>query len=161
MAVEAGSLTIVNLRDGGSLKLRFPAEINTDDRTNWNSYDVAGGLKPLSFANVEPQNISFDDLVLDNSIIQESVEPTIEKLRGWMRPRSERDGSPPQLQIATVGWSQRAVLTSLQVRREFFTPAGTCIRAYLQISFEEISDPTRGVGGVRSRNSLSGRTTIR
>jgi hypothetical protein len=160
MATDAGNLTIINLRGGGAVKLQFPEEITSEDRANWNGADVANALKPLLFANVEPQKISISDLCIDNTRTNESVEPQIAKLRSWMRA-GERDSSPPPLQIITVGFQQRVVLTELRARRQFFTPVGVCVRVYLTMTFEELQSagvqmevtPQR-----RSGNSLSGRT---
>lgn len=162
MSTENGNVTIINLRDGGSMKFQFPKNIKSDDRTNWESADVANGLKPLFYANSEPQRILFDDLCIDNSHTNESVEPTIIKLRSWMRS-DDRNSSPPTLQIVTSGFNQRVVLTELSIKRDFFTPAGICIRVYLSMKFEEI--PSNGMGidvtpQRRSRNSLSGRTLV-
>ena len=161
MANDAGNITIINLRDGGSVKLQFPEDITSDDRANWNGADVANALKPLLFANAEPQKVSFSDLCIDNTTKNnESVEPTIAKIRSWMRA-GERDSSPPPLQIVTVGFQQRVVLTELNTKRQFFTPEGVCIRVYLTMSFQELKSvglqmdvtPKR-----RSGNSLSGKT---
>lgn len=137
MAVEAGNLTIINLRGGGIIKLQFPKEIGTDDRSNYEAADVASDLKPLSFANAEPRRIVLDELVLDNTRTNASVEPTILTLRSWMRPKTG-EGSPPELQIVTVDFSQKCVLTELSAKRTFFTKPGVCIRAYLQLSFDEL-----------------------
>lgn len=161
MANEAGNVTIINLRDGGSLKLQFPEEIGSEDRANWNGVDVANILKPLLFANTEPQKLTLQNLVIDNSTKGNgSVEPSIAALRSWMRAK-EGESSPPPLQVITGGFQQRVVLTELNARREFFTPEGICIRVYLNLTFEELKTvglqidvtPNR-----RSGNSLSGRT---
>lgn len=160
MANEAGNLTIINLRDGGSIKLQFPEEIRTEDRTNWESPGVANALKPLLFANVEPQKIDIQDLCIDNTTkSNESVEPTIAKLRSWMR--SGERSSPPVLQLVTVGFQQKVVLTELQARRQFFTAQGVCIRVYLSMTFEELKSSGLQLDvtpQTRSGNSLSGRT---
>lgn len=162
MTNDAGKLTIYNLRDGGEVRLHFPEEITTSDRTNWNGADVANALKPLLFANVEPQKISLKDLCIDNTRTNESVEPTIARLRSWMRAGGERESSPPPLQIITVGFQQRVILSELSARRQFFTTEGICIRVYLTMSFEELRGaaitPAQVSPKRRSGNSLSGRT---
>ena len=153
--------SIINLRDGDEVTLLFPEEINTDDRTNWEDADVAGGLKPLFFANVDSQKIMIRELCLDHTRTNESVEPTIEKLRSWMRP-SERESSPPPLQVLTAGWKQKCVLTDLSVKRSFWTGNGICIRAYFTFTFAELPGNSLQIDATntrRSRNSLSGRTT--
>lgn len=155
-----GNLTIINLRDGGSLQLQFPEDINSEDRTNWESVDVAGTVKPLFFGNSEPRRYSFDDLCIDNTHSRESVEPVISKLQSWMRA-DDRNSSPPQLQIVTSGFNQRVVLTELSVRRDFFTPDGICLRVYLGMKFEELFSKGLQIEVTprrRSGNSLSGRT---
>lgn len=157
MAIE---FSILNLRDGGEVKLLFPEEINTDDRTNWVSVDVANSLKPLFFANTEPQKITIKNLCIDNTRTNESVEPTIEQLRSWMRPNM-RDSSPPPVQILTVGWRQRCVLSGLNVKRSFATRNGIYIRAYLDLTFDELNARGLEIEATttrRSGNSLSGRT---
>lgn len=157
-----GTLTIINLRSGESLKLRFPKEIETSDETNWNDFDVAGGLKPLCFANFEPQQITIDELCLDNSHTLESVEPTIAKIRALMRIKGN-ESSPPMLQIITAGIQFRAILSDLRVRREFFTPAGVCLRAFLSLTFDEMQSNGLQIDAttqIRSGNSLSGNTLI-
>lgn len=152
--------TIINLRDGGEVRLLFPGEINTEDQTNWEAADVAGGLKPLSFGNVEAQKITINDLAIDKTREGASVEPEIETLRKWMRS-NEQNGSPPALQIVTVGWQQRCVLSSLNVKRSFFTKEGVCIRAYLSLTFDELRSSGLQIETTtkrRSGNSISGRT---
>lgn len=161
MPTENTGFSIINLTaGGGEVKLIFPEEVNTEDRSNWESVDVANALKPLFFANIEPQKITIDKLCIDNSHSLESVEPVIAKLRNWMRVK-ERESAPPVLQILTAGWQQRCVLTGMSVKRSFWTNNGICIRAYLNLTFEEyqtsglqIEPTTRR----RSGNSLSGRT---
>ena len=157
---QADGFLIINLREGGSVKLLFPNEISSDDRTNWEAAEVAGGVKPLAFANVEAQKITIEEVTLDNTRTNQSVEPTIEKLRSWMRS-SAATGSPPPLQIITTGWQQRCVLSGLTVKRAFFTKPGVCIRAYLSLTFDELQS-----GGLqadvtpnrRSGHSISGKT---
>jgi hypothetical protein len=156
MALQPGSVTIVNLRDGGQMKLQFPKEINTEDRANWEAADVASDLKPLSFANNDPQQITLEELVLDKTRTNASVEPEIETLRSWMRAK-KGEGSPPELLVATVGWNQKCVLTDLSVRRTFFTPDGVCIRAYLQVVFGELKQSGRSIGNTGVQRGLSGR----
>lgn len=162
MATENGNVTIINLRDGGSIGFQFPENIKSDDRTNWEPYDVSNGLKPLGYANYEPQRISIDELCIDNSHTNESVEPTITKLRSWMR-NDDRNPAPPALQFVTSGFNQRVVLTELTIKRDFFTPAGICIRVYFSMTFEEIRSAGMEIEVTpqrRSRNSLSGRTLV-
>lgn len=157
---ENTGFSIINLRDGGEVRLLFPEEITSEDRTSWETADVAGGVKPLSFANSEPQKITINDLCMDNTRTNASTEPDIKTLRSWMRS-DERNGSPPALQIVTSGWQQRVVLSELSVKRSFFTKEGVCVRAYLSLTFDEI--PANGLAietttRRRSGNSLSGRT---
>lgn len=157
---ENTGFSIINLRDGGEVRLLFPEDIKTSDRANWEAADVAGGLKPLVFGNTEPQQINIGELCIDHTRTNRSVEPTIETLREWMRS-SERHGSPPDLQIVTTGFQQRCVLSGLEVRRAFFTTEGVCIRAYFNLTFDELKmsglqiEPTTRR---RSGNSLSGNT---
>lgn len=156
---ENTGFSIVNLRDGGEVRLWFPKEIATQDRTNYEAADVAGGMKPLSFGNVEPQQITINDLCIDHTRTNRSVEPTIETLREWMRG-SEQNGAPPDLQIITVGWQSRAVLSGLDVRREFFV-GGVCVRAYFNFTFDELKTNELQIQPTtrrRSGNSISGRT---
>lgn len=157
--LENTGFSIINLRDGGEVRLLFPDAITTDDRTNWETADIIGGYKPLSFANIEPQKIKFDDLCVDHTRTNITVEPTIETLREWMRS-NERNGSPPPLQIITSAWQQRGVLSELSVKRAFFTKEGVCIRAYLTMTFDELQMSGLQIepGRRRSGNSLSGRT---
>lgn len=157
---ENDGFLIINLREGGSVKLLFPNEIGTEDKTNWEAADVTGGLKPLSFANSETQKITIQEVAVDNTRTNVSVEPTIEKLRAWMRS-SPKTGSPPPLQIITTGWQQRCVLSGLTVKRAFFTKTGICIRAYLSLTFDELQSTGLQVEVTparRSGNSLSGKT---
>lgn len=156
---ENTGFSIINLRDGGEVRLWFPEEINTDDSANWETADVAGGTKPSSFGNSEPQQISINDLCIDNTRTNASVEPTIETLNLWMRS-DEKNGAPPDLMILTAGWQKRAVLTKLSVKRNFFHE-GVCVRAYLSLSFDAL--PSSGMQievtpRRRSGNSLSGNT---
>lgn len=156
---ENTGFSIINLRDGGEVRLLFPEEVTTDDRANWEAADIAGGVKPLLFGNSEPQQIKINELCLDHTRTNQSVEPIIEDLRSWMRS-NERAGSPPPLQIVTAAWQQRGVLSELAVKRAFFTKEGVCIRAYLSLTFEELGSTLQIETTIRRRsgNSLSGRT---
>jgi hypothetical protein len=135
--IQETGFSIINLREAGEVRLLFPQEIKTDDRSNWQDADVAGGLKPLFFANTEPQRISVDELMIDYTRTNASVEGEIETLRSWMRPQNNQS-SPPPLLVLTKDWQARCVLTEMNVKRSFFTKEGVCVRAYLSLSFEEI-----------------------
>ena len=136
--MATGQLTIINLTGGGTFVFkRFPAEIGTEDSANWETVEVSGGTKPSFFANNEPQEISIDDVMIDNTDTNQSIEPEIEQLRDLMKP-SGSAGAPPALQIMTAGFKQRVVLKSLSATRNFFTPAGVAIRASLRLQFTEI-----------------------
>lgn len=146
--VEAGKLVILNLRDGGNIKLRFPEQVSSEDAVSYEESDVAGGLAPLSYINSQPQETTLEKLLIGNPVGSDSVEPEIKKLRDWMRPR-EGEGSPPPLQIVAQDWTMRGVLVRLSTNREFFTPQGVCIRAYLTLTFREIPGLTAQTGGKR------------
>ena len=132
-----GFVTILNLRDGGSIDLRFPEKIRNDDAINYEEQDVAGGVKPLDYANRNPQEIVLDNLVLDNTLTNKSVEPELQKLRKLCET-DPKHGDPPPLQLVTAGWDARVRLTNLSVERERHTSSGECLRARLQITFKEL-----------------------
>ncbi len=135
---------IINLLTGAKIILPiFPNEIETQDSANWEEIDVTSGLKPLLYANRQPQELSFD-AVIDNTKQGNSVEPEIQKLRECLMSSAELNGvvgnnnAPPPLQIMTAGFQQRVVLKDLTVNRNFFTTAGVAIRANISLSFWEL-----------------------
>lgn len=136
--MATGQLTIINLTGGGTFVFkRFPAEIGTEDAANWETIDVSGGTKPLFFGNNEPQEVTIEDVMIDNTDTNQSIEPELEQLRALMQP-SGNSGTPPALQIMTAGFKQRVVLKGLRIARNFFTPAGVAIRAQLGLTFTEV-----------------------
>lgn len=138
--IQETGFSIINLREAGEVRLLFPAEIKTDDRANWQAADVSNAVKPIFYANNDGQKISIDELTLDYTRTNASVEDGIETLSSWMRPQigDAAGAPPPPLLILTKGWQARAVLTEMSVKRSFFTKEGICVRAYLSLSFEEI-----------------------
>lgn len=139
MSTRLSNLQLFNLDDplgGGDFEFRrFPREISTDDQTNWEEQDVAGSVKPLLYANVEPQKIEIQEVWLD-SATNESVLPDIERLRALMRPG--RNGAPPRLQLVCGDWSAVVVLRSLKAERTRFTSANVQTRARLSLTFCEV-----------------------
>ena len=148
MAIETGSLIILNLRDGGAIRLLFPEQLESEDSANYSAVDISSGLKPLFFENREPGEIKLDDVLLDGTRGYISVEPEIEKLNKLLQPDSQT-GAPPPLQIMANSWSRRCVLVTLRVNRTFFTPQGECIRALVSLTLKEIRGLTVPTGGRR------------
>src|SRR5436309_843824 len=102
MSTAVATFELVNLDDptgaGDFIFYRFPRSIETQDRANYEQLDVAGFLKPLSFANTEPQVIEIPEAWLDQSDVGESVLPDVERLRALMR-RAEGEDAPPALML--------------------------------------------------------------
>lgn len=148
-------LQLINLDDpsgaGDFLFHFFPREISTQDRANYEALDVAGYVKPLSYANTEAQVIEFPEVWLDTTDADEgyvdqafSVLPDIERLRALMRrpalPNGELADAPPRLQLIIGDWTPTVVLVEMRADRKRFTSQNIQNRAILSLTFWEVRD---------------------
>ena len=153
------SLLLINLDDPsgeGDFRFHFfPREIATQDRANYEALDVAGYVKPLSYANTEAQVIEFPEVYLDTSDADDgyvdqafSVMPDIERLRALMRrppkPGGELADAPPRLQLVCGDWTPTVVLVEMRADRTRFSGRNVQNRAKLSLTFWEVRDaPSR------------------
>lgn len=129
-------IVLVNLEDSESYVFQFfPNKVSTDDQTNWQPQDVMAGVKPLQYANREPQRIEMPDVLLDGSDTGESVEPDIKTLRSLM---AEKAGDVPPTLLYICGRDQRrVVLVGLRIDRELFSQQGEPLRARASLTLLE------------------------
>jgi hypothetical protein len=154
---QGAELSLVNLTGGGAFDFvlifdRFPGEITADDAVNWQPQDVTVGIKPVFYANNEPQRISFEAW-LDRTDTNDSVLTDIENLRRLMKVVDEPfpQGMPPLLQFTCGDWSQRVVLEKLSVRRVMFTRDNKAIRALVSVGLLEFAYEEFGFSPPRVR----------
>lgn len=122
----------------------FPTEIASEDGANWEQQDTMGGVKPLMYANRNPQQITIDELWLDRTETNESVTPDIEDLRSLMREAIYGARThPPLLLFACGDWKQKCVLQSLSVKRQFFSKDGIPLRAQVSLTLLEVQEVER------------------
>lgn len=134
-------IQIVELHRNNSIEIPFPEKITRSNRTNWESADVAFGLKPLSYANREPEEITLENITLDTSATtQESVETVIGKLRDLMKESGGTSDRlpPPPLVVFLADRQFRCVLTEMRISNDFYTKQNVCIRAVLTLTFQEL-----------------------
>lgn len=127
-------LVIFNLEGAGDFSFRrFPAGIETSVRVNWQAQDVTIGTKPLFFANREPKQLRFADLLLDSTEEGESITPDIDALT-LLTQEVDGLGRPPVLLAQWGDRQERCVLTDLDVFEQFFLGDGTPIRARVSLT---------------------------
>ncbi len=115
---------------------RFPRQLDSDDQANWEEIDLAGFVKPLQYANTNPQTIEIPEVWLDSSDSGTSILPDIERLRALMRPG--KNGAPPRLQFVCGDWEAIVVLKSLKTERTRFTSQNVQTRAKLSLTLCEV-----------------------
>lgn len=141
MSRAVTSLFLFNLEDAsgdGDFEFRrFPRSIDSSDKANWEQLDVAGFVKPLSFANGDPQVIEIPEAWLDNTDTGASVLPEVERLRRLMR-RAEGQDAPPALRLVCGDWTADVVLVELRAERVRFTGENVQTRAKVSLTFWEV-----------------------
>lgn len=140
--LNSHALIILNVRSGERVSLWFPERLTSSDSINFESLDVAGGAKPAFYANREAQEIELENLTIDGTGTNKSIEPLIEQILNW-RETDSRFGSPPPLQILTADSALKVVLTSASIEREFYSPEGVCLRARVSLTFTELREVRR------------------
>jgi hypothetical protein len=133
---NTNGLAIINLATGDAWVFQFfPERISSNDRTNWEPQDVTKGMKPLMYANRDPQRITMTNVLLDSTDTGKSLTKEIEELRLLM---SETDqGAPPTLRLICGDSQQRVVLEELGVEKEMCDRTGKPLRARLSLTFVE------------------------
>lgn len=154
MSREIASLFLYNLDDpsgAGDFEFRrFPRQIDTRDQANFEKHDVASFVKPLSYANTEPQVIEIPEAWLDDSDVGASVLPDIERLRALMR-RAEGRTAPPTLLLICGEWEATVVLTEMRAERTRFTAENRQTRARLSLTFMEVRETVAAAAPPGSR----------
>jgi hypothetical protein len=152
MSRAVTSLFLYNLNDAsgdGDFEFhRFPRSINSADKANWEQLDVQGFVKPLSFANNDPQVIEIPEAWLDNTATGASVLPDVERLRRLMRRALGQD-APPALRFICGDWTADVVLVEVQAERVRFTGENVQTRVKLSLTFWEM-------GGAREASRAPG-----
>ncbi len=131
--------TLINLYSTGVFSFQyFPTDVTTEDGANWEAHDVTHGIKPLSYANREPQRITFNAW-LDHSAANESIQPVIDELRLLMSDNGP-EGTPAPLLLVCGDWRERVVLERLHVKRTLFNSDNLAIRAEVSLTLAELAE---------------------
>jgi hypothetical protein len=139
MASPFDSLVLINLEGPGDVSFRrFPPGIETNVRANWQPQEVTVGTKPLYFANRDPRQIRFDELLLDSDT-GESITPDINALL-LLAEEVEGLGRPPALLAQWGDRQERCVLNDMTILEQFFLGDGTPIRARVSLTLLQFQD---------------------
>lgn len=140
-------LVLIDLTSQASYEFQyFPDNVRTQRRVNWRPQDTTIGTKPLMYESRDPKILSFQELWLDNSFTNESLNDVLEELESFTTDEIDGRGAPPPMLVTWGDRKLRCVLQDLTVEEQFFTPEGNCIRARLSIELIEIQDEGQAVG---------------
>ena len=117
----------------------FPEEISLQDSANWNAQETTMGVKPLFYASGEPSIISVENLILDNTETGVSLKPDLDLLR-LFKTELEEGGPPPAMLAIWGDWSERCVLTRLDITQIYFDAEGNCLRARIGIDLTQLQE---------------------
>jgi len=141
-----GQFVLVNLEGKGTYVFDFfPREIQSESRSNWEAQDTTIGTKPLFYGNRDPQRLTIDELWLDRTAANESIEPDITGLFDLQNedPKLGR----PRAVLALWGDRQvRCVLENINVREQFFNKDGSPQRARVSLQLIQLQDEGTAVG---------------
>jgi hypothetical protein len=151
LSTPFGNFVLTNLEGEGSIIFeRFPGNIGTEARANWQGQDTNVGMKPLFYANREPRQIKIEDLLLDKTDINASITPDIEALFKLMDEIPNK-GRPPVL-LATWGdRKERCILESASINEVFCMGDGTPMRARVTLTLVQFQDEPNPNGFTRPR----------
>jgi hypothetical protein len=139
MTAQRGNFSLTNVHNGDTCLFQyFPTGINLESRVNWSAQDTTIGVKPLSYSNAEPLRVTIDELLIDRSVTNESIEQDIKRLLRFQKETKE--GRPPTLYVVWGNWQEVVVLEEVNIKQTFFTSDGDPIRAYLSITLLEMQD---------------------
>ncbi|MET0623100.1 MAG: hypothetical protein ABW250_08995 [Pyrinomonadaceae bacterium] len=140
MSSPFDAFVLINLEGASDVSFRrFPTGIETSVRVNWQAQDVTVGTKPLYFANREPRQLRFDDLLLDSTETGESITPEIDSLM-MLTQEVEGLGRPPVLLAQWGDRQERCVLADATISEQFFLGDGTPIRARVSLTLLQFQD---------------------
>lgn len=137
--VRNSPFMLVNLsskRNESFTFVNFPGSTSTEDQANWESQNTTIGVKPLQYANREPQRIEANDLYFDKSATNESITPDLERLRALQRETEQ--GVPSPLLLVVGDWQKRVVLQTVRVESDYFREDGAPLRAKISLTMVEL-----------------------
>jgi hypothetical protein len=136
----AGSFQLIDLTSNIAFTFQyFPREIRGSDRANWEQQETTIGVKPLFYSNRDPRQISLQEMYLDNSDTNLSLNADLQDLRSLM-VEIDSIGTPPPL-LALWGESQlRCVLQELSIEECLFNDEGNCIRAKIDLTLLQLQE---------------------
>ena len=139
MAEQSIDLSLINLEGTDSFIFRrFPTQIETSSRVNWQAQNTTTGVQPLFYSNREPRKLIFNELLLDATASLESLTPTLDLLSGLMKETDK--GRPPALLAQWGDRSERVVLEELRIVENFFHENGNPLRAIVSLTLTEIQE---------------------
>ncbi|MBX6772797.1 MAG: hypothetical protein IRY83_13785 [Chloroflexi bacterium] len=133
---------LVNLTRASTIEFdRFPGRIQTRAQVNWDGQDVTIGMRPLFYANREPRELLVEDLWLDGTLRNASIQPQLAELEALA---DEGERGTPSVLLAQWGDEQyRCVLRSVELERVRFAPSGEPLRARVSLTLLEVGGEER------------------
>ena len=151
-------LTIHNLDKKDSITCQFnPSDLSFKKSNSWKSDESGSGGKKtapeLNFAGEGLQTISlsltFDTYESDPLLpVTTHTDKLLKLMHADVSATSKnKQGRPPHLQLQWGKTSSvRVVLTQLDHKYTLFTPDGTPVRATVQLTLQEVPDPSANKG---------------
>ncbi|MDX6692633.1 MAG: Contractile injection system tube protein [Blastocatellia bacterium] len=140
MAALPGQFALTNPNTGEAFVFQyFPTGIDLESRANWNPRDTTIGVQPIDYANTAPLRITVDELLLDRSDTNISIESDLRRLLAFMAEDSKL-GRPPTLVVIWGVWQETVVLESVFIKQKLFTLEGDPVRAYLSLTLIEFQE---------------------
>lgn len=142
---QLGQFVLVNLEGPGSFVFDFfPAEIQTSRRAAWEPQEVTIGTKPLFYGNRDPKRIVVNEVWLDRTALNESIEPEIRALFA-LQDEIPKLGRPPALQAIWGDRSERCILEEVVINEQWFSPKGEPQRATVTLHLLELQPERESV----------------
>ena len=136
---DVGKFVLISLETPDSFVFdRFPNQIQSTDRANWEEQDVSIGTKPLFYSSTEPRKISVPELMLDSTRDGGDIGDQIDRLRKLKQ--ETKSGAPPALLAIWGDRQQRCVMEEVTIAETFFTPAGDPLRARVSLQLVELQE---------------------
>jgi hypothetical protein len=140
MASKRWAFVLINLEGVGSFFFDFfPREIQTVNRANWEQQDTTIGVKPLFYANREPQRISVPEVFLDSTDAQQSIVGEIAALQELLL-EIPKFGRPPALLASWGNEEHRVILEELTINRRWFSGDGNPQRASVSLQLLQLQE---------------------
>ena len=143
---QLGQFVLINLEGKGTFVFDlFPREIQTSRRVVWEPQDVTRGTKPLFYGNREPKRITVNEVVLDGTELNVSIEPEITALYALQNEDAVLR-RPPVLLAVWGDRQERCVLEEVSIIEKFFSPDGEPLRAVISLQLVEVQEQGEATG---------------